>query len=140
MAGLWYYLVDMDQLLKEIKASKVIFLPGRYAYLKASGSVELDNHFLISRDSNEVTVVTEEKNVDTVSHDESVQWFKLVEIKVSKPFIVKGFLAAISKAIADADLNILIVSTFSKDYILVREEDQDLAKGALKDLGFEIQI
>ncbi|PIN76892.1 hypothetical protein COV17_00595 [Candidatus Woesearchaeota archaeon CG10_big_fil_rev_8_21_14_0_10_36_11] len=101
---------------------------------------ELKNHFLICRDKDETTIITEEKNVLTTKHEKEVKWFKLIEIKVSVPFLTPGFLAKISKTISNQNLNILIVSTFSKDYVLIREEDFEVALNALKDIGFPTTI
>ncbi len=128
-----------EELLTEIKASQIIVKPGRYAYLKADSLVETKGHFLVSQDQDEITVVTKEENLGTVEHSDEVKWFKLCEVKVSKPFLVKGFIAAITGAIANADLNVLVVSTFSKDYILVREETAPKAINALEVLGFAVE-
>ena len=54
------------------------------------------------------------------------------------PFYAVGFLAKIAKAIAAKNLNILIVSTFSKDYLLIREEKYKTAVKALKETGFNV--
>ncbi len=122
-----------------IKASPVVVHRGRYAYLKGQEK-ELKNHFLISQDNDEITIVTEEKNVAKTKYEKDVKWFKLFEFKVSIPFLARGFLAKISKTIADKKLNILIVSTFSKDYALIREEDFKVAVKALEAVGFSIKV
>ena len=121
-----------------IKDSKIIVHEGRYAYLLANEE-HIGNHFLITKDKDETTIITEEKNIKSLNSKKEVKWFKLIEIKVSTPFVAKGFLAKITKTIADKDLNVLIVSTFSKDYLLVKEETYDLALGALKQIGFPIK-
>lgn len=131
--------MENQNLDEVIKSSKVIVHKGRYAYLKAKED-EINNHFLISKDEDEVTVVTEEKNVPNTKYEKDVKWFKLIEIRVSMPFITKGFLAKVTKTIADQDLNVLVVSTFSKDYILVREETYEIAVKALKKVGFPVEI
>ena len=122
-----------------IKASPVVVHRGRYAYLKGQEK-ELKNHFLISQDNDEITIVTEEKNIANTKYEKDVKWFKLFEFKVSIPFLAPGFLAKISKTIADKKLNILIISTFSKDYALIREEDFKVAVKALEEVGFSIKI
>ena len=73
-------------------------------------------------------------------YEKEVKWFKLFEFKVSIPFLAPGFLAKISKTIADKKLNILIVSTFSKDYALIREEDFKVAVKALEKVGFSVKL
>ena len=82
----------------------------------------------------------QEHNQVWTKHEKEVKWFKLFEFKVSIPFLAPGFLAKISKTIADKSLNILIVSTFSKDYALIREEDFKVAVKALEEVGFSIKV
>ena len=120
-----------------ISSSQAIVHEGRYAYLKAL-EAELGNHFLVARDADEITVVTAEENIANTRYEKDVKWFSLIEIRVSKPFLAKGFLAKITRAIADKDLNILVVSTFSKDYILIRDEHLETAVRALQELGFPV--
>ncbi len=121
-----------------IESSSVIVRKGRYAYLKAKERT-LNEHFLIAQDDDEVTVITEEKNVAKTLHEKEVKWLKLIEVRVSKPFAAKGFIAAITKAISDKGLNVVVASTFSKDYFLVREEALDAAVKALREIGFKVE-
>jgi len=126
----------MENIDKIISTSQVVTHPGRFAYLKAREMT--GKFFMATQDEDEITLVVEEKDL-TQDYTESVKWFSLIEIRVSIPFISKGFLAKVTQAIAKAGLNILVVSTFSKDYILVREESKDNAISALKELGFPIE-
>ncbi|MDR3078196.1 MAG: ACT domain-containing protein [Planctomycetota bacterium] len=129
----------MDETLREvIKTSLVVARRGRYAYLRAL-SVPAGGYFMIARDADETTVVCEEAGVPEVAHSRREGWFKLLEIRVSQPFAAKGFLAAVCAAVAGRDLNILVVSTFSKDYILVREEAAREAADALVKTGFPME-
>ena len=131
----------MEANLEEvIRSSKAILHGGRYAYLKASAQTDLADHFLIARDGDETTVVTEERYLPGVAFEEEVKWFRLVEIRVSLPFLAKGFIATVTRALADRDLNVLVVSTFSKDYFLIREEAVDEATAALRTLGFPLSV
>ena len=123
-----------------IQSSRVVVRRGRYAYLKATAQTELADHFLIAQDRDEVTVVTEESNLARTSFEAAVKWFKLIEIQVSQPFVAKGFIASVTQAIANQDLNVLVVSTFSKDYLLVRQESIETAVAVLQDLGFPVSI
>ncbi|NTU77606.1 MAG: hypothetical protein HGA90_07345 [Alphaproteobacteria bacterium] len=71
-------------------------------------------------------------------HTDKVGWFKAFEIRCATPFLAKGFLAKIMGTVAAQGLNILIVSTFSKDYAFFREEDHLVAKEALQGIGFAV--
>ena len=121
-----------------IKTSHVIVHDGRYAYMKVSEAPE-SPVFMISRDNDEITVVAKEEQLNALDVLDANKWWKLLEIKVSAPFAAKGFLAAIAQTVADHDLIVLIISTFSKDYILVKEETSDKAIQALQDRGFIIE-
>ena len=97
------------------------------------------NYFLIAQDNDEITVVAEEKQLDGLAYESAVKWFKLIEFRVAKPFESTGFLAKIAQAIANRKMNLLIVSTFSKDYVFVREEKVNEAVPALKKAGFSVK-
>lgn len=48
-------------------------------------------------------------------------------------------MAAVTSAFAAEGLNSLVVSTFSKDYLLTREEDAPKAAQLLKKMGFQVK-
>ena len=123
-----------------IRNSKACVLRGRYAYLKTDAVVDPTRHFLVARDEEETTVVTEEANVGSTSYAAEEKWFRLIEIRVALPFLAPGFIAAVTRAIADRGLNVLVVSTFSKDYFLVRDEAIEAAASALRELGFSLSM
>ncbi len=123
-----------DKISEVIKTSSIIIHSGRYIYLKTKDK-NLNNHFFVSQDKDEISVVTEEKNLNSVKYSDSVGWFKLIEIKLSVPFL-QGFLSKVIKPIADAGYNTLIVSTFSKDYILTKEENIEEVINIFKQMGF----
>ena len=121
-----------------IESSDITVHPGRYAYLKCQ-TVPPGHHFMITQDPDEVTVLSKEIDIPDTPHIEATQWWKLLEIQVSMPFIATGFLAKVTSTVATKDLNILIVSTYSKDYALVREDNIAIATQALQDIGFPIR-
>ena len=133
----WRREVETPGLDEVVRTSEVVVHQGRYAYLKVQKAGPGD-HFLVARDADEVTVVTEERNVASTEHSESTHWFLLMEIRVSMPFVAKGFLAKVTGTMADVDLNVLVVSTYSKDYIMVREEGRTTAIAALRQAGFPV--
>ena len=111
---------------------------GRYIYAQVKTAPSIDDHFLVTKDKDEVTVVTKEENLtklDLVEKNKDV--YSLIAINVSVPFYSVGLLATISAAIADQDMNSLIVSTYSKDYFMVKADRLSDAKTALEKLGFK---
>lgn len=89
-------------------------------------------------DKDEITVVTKEENIgDLELVEKNKNYWKLIETDPVIPFYVVGYLAALSNAIAQKGINVLIVSTYSKDYLLVIEETLDKAIEALIGLGMK---
>ncbi|MCL5114020.1 MAG: ACT domain-containing protein, partial [Patescibacteria group bacterium] len=114
-----------NDLKKIISSSSFILHEGRFIYTKVRIAPPTGKHFLISKDNDEITVVTKEENIGELDLiEKNKDYYSLIELKVSLPFYTVGFLATVSSAIANKGMNILIVSTYSKDYILVREEHE----------------
>ncbi|OGF21104.1 hypothetical protein A2Y83_00070 [Candidatus Falkowbacteria bacterium RBG_13_39_14] len=129
----------MDKKLKKIIESSTFQLKeGDYIYAKAEKINNLDNNFMISRDEDEITIITKKENskkLDLIERNKEI--YKLIALNIQIPFYAVGFLAAISNAIAAKNMNILIISTYSKDYILVKKECQSEAIKVLLSLGFK---
>ncbi|OGH20731.1 MAG: hypothetical protein A3D74_05390 [Candidatus Levybacteria bacterium RIFCSPHIGHO2_02_FULL_37_13] len=129
----------MDKKLKKIiESSTFEVIHGRFVYTKVSKEPQISNHFLISKDKDEITVVTEEANLSELEIlEKNKDYWTLIALNVSAPFYSVGFLAAVSSAIAKANRDVLIVSTYSKDYILVQYDFLDGVKQVLLTLGFK---
>lgn len=97
-----------------------------------------DSHFMVSEDKDEITVVTTENRLGELDLIErNKDNYKLITLNVSIPFYSVGFLATVSSAIAKGGMNILIISTYSKDYIMIKEDRLEKAKEVLLSLGFK---
>jgi hypothetical protein len=93
---------------------------------------------MVSKDKDEITVVTKAENAGKLNLiEKNKEVYALIALHVSVPFYSVGFLAAVSKAIADRGIDILIISTYSKDYVLVKKSELDNAKTALKESGLQ---
>lgn len=122
---------DLEKILSETTYE---VLPGLYKYAQLKELPSDSNHFAIVQDADEVTVVTNKPEAlrGGVIHPSD---YALVATNVSVPFYSVGYLAAISDAVASKGMNILILSTFSKDYFLVKHEELDKAQEAIQGLG-----
>lgn len=121
-----------------IKNSSFSVEDGRFVYTKVKDLPDLSYHFMVSKDKDEITVVTKEENINTLSLlEKNKDFYKLICLNVSLPFYAIGFLATVSGAIAKNGMNILIISTYSKDYILIKEDKINDAKDVLLNLGFK---
>ncbi|MFH1771154.1 MAG: ACT domain-containing protein [archaeon] len=94
---------------------------------------------MTTRDNDEITVVALEEDVEKVNYSSITKWFKLFEIRPKTPFLAVGFIATITKELAATGLNVLVVSTYSKDYILLKEEDAEKGVNVLKEMGMDVR-
>lgn len=91
-------------------------------------------HFMLTSDREEITIVTNNPDDSIIKEKDPNRWL-LVSLNLATPFM-KGTLFNISKAIYESDSNVLIVSTYSKDLLFIKEQDRDKVKTALIKLGF----
>ena len=122
-----------------IRNSSAFILPGRFAMARVQETEKEIEFFFFARDGLENTIVVEESGLAQVKYEDVQKWFKVIRLAVSVPFFSVGFLAKVSGALADRGLNILIISTYSNDYLLIRENDVEVAIEALKRLGFQTE-
>jgi hypothetical protein len=119
-----------------LTTSRFEIIPGVFAYARAATSPEPGDCFLVATDSDETTVVAEAEKLDRLNiierHPEE---YALIALHVSVPFYAVGFLASITSALAKRGLNVLVVSTFTKDYVLVRQDRISDAAESLIELG-----
>ncbi|MGD9676604.1 MAG: ACT domain-containing protein [Candidatus Bipolaricaulia bacterium] len=94
---------------------------------------------MLAEDSDEITCIAPETSLrelrGLIRCERSL---RLLEVRVSVPFQAPGFLARIATALAAEGISILIVSTFSKDYVLVRDSALLSATEALRRAGFSV--
>ncbi len=92
--------------------------------------------FMIFSDKYEVTLLLDEIDYGTMRHairEAKKQGnFRMLTFDLVMDFDVVGFMALVSKILAEANISIIALSAFSRDHILVNQDD--LPK-ALKVLG-----
>ncbi len=91
-------------------------------------------------DKNEITVVIEKDkyNEDNIIGIE--EGWKILTFDMLQTFGLTGFLAKLAKVLAEDRISIFVISAYSTDHILVKEEDLFKAKEKLKELGCLVQI
>lgn len=129
----------MDTKLQEIiNNSNFEIISGSYIYVQVKSAPDITNHFMVSRDASEITVVTKKENLSSLDViEKNKDYYSLISLNVSIPFYSVGFLATVSSTIAKEGMDILIISTYSKDYIMVREDLLKKTKTVLLSLGFK---
>lgn len=92
---------------------------------------------MVTRDQHEVTVVTKDEHladVDVIALNPD-RWL-LLAIDCANPFYCVGFIAKISAVLSGGGLDILVVSTFSCDWVFIKEEEASRAADLLRAQGF----
>lgn len=92
--------------------------------------------FMIFYDKHEVTLLLDETDFETMRHalrDANIErGFRLLTFDIVLGFNVVGFLAEVSRILADAGISIVALSAFSRDHLLIKQAD---LASALKELG-----
>lgn len=119
------------------KNGKIIVWKEIFAIIKAR---EPDfGAFVNIIDKNEITVIMDQlkyipENVIKIEKD-----YKLLTFNMAIPFEVIGFMAKVSKALADEKIALFAISAYSTDHILVKETDLLKTKKVLEKLGCLIE-
>jgi hypothetical protein len=91
--------------------------------------------FATVRDETETTVVIAEHRVDSLDASEVERGWKRLTFEVELPFDLVGFLATVATALADADVSVFVLSSYSTDHLFVSEAEVDAAVTQLEALG-----
>ena len=93
--------------------------------------------FFIGKTDEEISLVCETKAVPSVTVAREDGW-KAFRIEGILDFSLMGILSKITTILADNKIGIFAVSTYNTDYILVKEENFDMALDCLGSSGYEI--
>jgi len=129
----------LHQIIKKnyFKNSKVYVWKETFAIIKAKKP--FPNVFANIIDKNETTVIIEQSKCDGKNVIDIEKDWKILTFDMVLPFGLVGFLAKVSKALADEKIPIFAVSAYSTDHILVKEKDLARAKEKLKELGCVVE-
>lgn len=89
-------------------------------------------------DKNDITLVIDQQKVSENEVINIDKGWKILTFDMVLPFDLVGFLATISKALADERISIYVISAYSTDHILIKEKDIEKAQEVLKKLGCEV--
>ena len=83
--------------------------------------------FMIFRDKWEVTLLLDEIDFGTVRHavrDAKTEGnFRLLSFDVELDFSVVGFLAEVTRILAEAEISVVALSAFTRDHVLIKQMD-----------------
>lgn len=125
-----------------MKGYTLKFLESTYAICKLPSNSQIpswvkgNNLLGLIRTQQEMTLVCDEKYVpDSITKDGG--WCAFY-IDAVLGFDLVGVLASILNPLADAEISIFALSSYSTDYVLIRQDKLKLAKKVLNDGGFHI--
>ena len=116
-------------------AASTFHFGGTYRWARVSAIRHPEKHLMISRDEKETTVVTQHLEDLDVLELNPDRW-TLISIDCSQPFYCVGFIARISSMISAAGLDLLVLSTFTRDWVFVKEAEASCAAEVLRAAGF----
>jgi hypothetical protein len=114
----------------------VTVAPETYTVMKTERAVP--TAFATVRDGRETTVVAEEGTVSEDHVVESTGGWRRLTFDATLPFELVGFLARVATALADEEVPVFVLSSYSTDHVFVRDDDVDRATRALESLGFTV--
>ncbi|MGQ0541177.1 MAG: ACT domain-containing protein [Blastocatellia bacterium] len=98
-------------------------------------SPRMTTPFMIFMDKNEVTLLLDDVDFGTIRHsirDAKVEsGFRMLTFDTIIDFAVVGFMAEVSRILAEAGVSIVALSAFSRDHLLVKQNDLSTALKAL---------
>jgi Uncharacterized conserved protein len=137
-----------NSVLDLLKKARVEVAPETYTLLSISHenlfkllenpelSPRMTAPFMIFKDKFETTMLLDETDFatlkDAVSEAKIERGFRLVTFDIEMDFSVVGFLAEVTRILAEAGISIVALSAFSRDHLLIKQEDLGRA---LKVLG-----
>lgn len=123
-------------LAEAVRNSPFEVINGELYSFRAS-HVDISQIFAITRDETETTVIAPSSAFPPgIEQNEPVGPYRAIRMRPAAPFAVVGFLAYATDLLAKACCNVLVISTYSYDYILVRSEQISQATSALANGGF----
>ncbi len=135
-----------------LRATRVVVQPSTYVLVgladsewkrlieDPSLSPRMSAPFMIFRDPHEVTLLLDEIDFGTMWHAlrsaKVERGFRLLTFDIVMDFSVVGFLATVTTILAEAGVSIVALSSFSRDSILVKQDD---LANVLKALGSHVE-
>lgn len=129
--------IVIPETTEQVIAQSTFRLAGVYVWASVREAHDDGRHLMILRDEKETTVVTSPENLASLDVlDVNRDRWVLLAIDCANPFYCVGFIAKVAARLSAAGIDILAVSTFSRDLFFVKEEDGARAGNVLREIGF----
>ena len=145
----------MNQSVTElIRSSKVVVSPETFALVSLTdgewhqvladpkASPRMSVPFMIFKDRHEVTLMLDETDLGSLRsalpETRCERGFRLLTFDIELEFTVFGYLAEIARVLAAKSIPIVAVSSFSRDHLLIKQDDLAAALRALGEIVDEV--
>jgi uncharacterized protein len=120
------------------KKSRIIVDERIFAIVKAKK--KLEGAFAVIEDDKEITCIINQAFLMSFKRDliKVQKNYRIIKFDAVLPFSLVGFIAKISSALARENIPIFVISAYSTDYILIKEDYMKKAINSLAKLGFSI--
>ena len=92
--------------------------------------------FAVIRDNREITIISKNPLHGKTEILDSETGWKLLTFDAVLPFSMTGFIAKITTALAEGCIPVFVLSAYSTDHILIKNENLEKTLNILIDLGF----
>jgi uncharacterized protein len=134
---------ELDSTNSVVPDLTLTVLEGRLSVCRLDAGAEIpawaigDSFFSVTRTEDELSVVCLEGDVPEGVPQE--QGWRAMKLEGPFELSMVGVLSSVTTPLAGTGVSIFAVSTFDTDYVLVREEQLDLAADALRGHGHEVR-
>jgi hypothetical protein len=115
------------------KNGKVFVWNETFCVVKAKRPVA--DAFAVIQDKKDITVIIDQSRLDKEYIIDVEKDWKVITFDMVLPFSLVGFIAKVSKALADEKISIFTISAYSTDHILVKKKDLVKAIKKIEGLG-----
>ncbi len=97
-----------------------------------------DDFISITRTTDELSIVCRDRNVP--HHVKCDRGWRCFKVEGPLDLTLTGVLASLTSALANARINLLAISTYDTDYVLVKQDNLTRAVDVLRQAGYLIQV
>jgi hypothetical protein len=129
--------MKLGNLREYFRNGRAIVAPGTYAIVKTKRA--LANALAVIKDDREITCIIDESRLGAQKFLGFEGEWRMITFDMVLPLSLIGFFAAISAALAEAGVNVFVISAYTTDHVFVKNQKLATAIKALEKLGLSVR-